>query len=141
MGDAVERLRGEVARGINGPTVGASGTYHEYCGEDSEESVKIAPLEGDRWKVVHSPFRFRASVGLKVESHDKARPIYQGLQRHLRLVGGWEVTELRSKNGVLGGIQGRKGDVRLHAYDFPERPSGVSVYVDVESGCYRHPNA
>ncbi|MEW2353812.1 hypothetical protein [Spirillospora sp. NPDC029432] len=123
------------------PVAAASRTHWDYCGEEAEEPRTVAPRSGDRWRVAHTPYMFRASFRLSAGSSREASPIYESMRRHLRRAGGWTIEELRTGSGFLAGLQARKNAMTFTARDVPDRPAGVKIYMDVESGCYEHPDA
>jgi hypothetical protein len=141
IGDTVELLRREMTAGLSVRPTESRATFGEFCGEDWHDKKSVAPEADDPWKVAYNQYKFRTDVTISVRSGTDAPPIYTGLMQHLKKAGGWSVTEQRSANGFLGGIGGEKQGVRLSSYQTPDGNGGIKVYVQLETDCYKHPNA
>jgi hypothetical protein len=141
IGEKVERLHQEVVRALPVRPSSDNGTHDEPCYEDWQKKRGVKPKAGDPWKVDYNQFDFKAFLGIAVREQNSVPAIYGALVQNLQRAGGWHVAVEYNTAGYPGGVGGAKQDVRLNAYDTPDGQGGHLVYVELETDCFRHPNA
>ncbi len=140
VGERVERLRREVAGSLEAPPVSDSGTFDRECYEDWQQKKSVKPKQNDPWKVDYSQFEFGMSMTIPVR-RDDIKAVYDDLVANLGRRPGWKVGEGRNSSGVVTGVSGKKEGVRLYAWDTPDGKGGNVIEVELQTDCYRHPNA
>ncbi|WP_173098699.1 hypothetical protein [Actinomadura verrucosospora] len=141
VGDRVERLHQEMLRALIAKPVSDSGTKARTCYEDWQKKKSVKVRRSDPWKVDYSQFEFGVSVVIPVQEQGQVRSLYDALVRNLQAGAGWKAGESHNTAGVVSGVEAGKQGVHLSAFDTPDGRGGHTVYANLQTDCYRHPDA
>ncbi|MBW8484900.1 hypothetical protein [Actinomadura parmotrematis] len=142
VGDEVSALSRELVPALGGRDVRGRGVYGFPCGNDYEKDYnrEVAPLADDPRKVKYALYSIHFDAQVVLRDEQDRRALLAAVLRQVKNVGGWHPSEQKTMGGAPGGLSGEKDDVRLSVYD-TGTPPRATLTVQLETDCFRHPNA